>query len=119
MSSHDSLINVARTLGYTQDQIKEVTSALNTGAAILASADRERMTQLVSPVQAGSQSARHAAQLRKLDQTIYHASGCKWRLPTDGSLVDELELNRAIANAALDTRSAIRAGLYELSLIRR
>ena len=44
MSSHDSLINVARTLGYTQDQIKEVTSALNTGAAILASADRERMT---------------------------------------------------------------------------
>jgi hypothetical protein len=117
--SDQQLLSLLRGLGYSATAIKAISAAAEAVEIESISSRRGDLTQLISPVQAASQSARHAAQLRKFDQTIFHASGCKWRLPTDGSLVDELELNRAIANAAIDSRAAIRAGLYELGLIRR
>jgi hypothetical protein len=115
--SDQALLNTLKALNYDNATIKAIMAAAETAEIERLQASRGDVTELLTPVQAASKSAKHAAQLRQLDRTIYNASGCRWHLPTDGSTVDLLELNRAIGNAPIDTRAAIRCGLHQLGLI--
>ncbi len=117
MSKNHQLVELLKGLGYDNNVIRKIAEAADTTEIEALRASRDMMTQLLSPLQAAAQSRRHAALLCQLDGQIYHASGCKYRLPMDGTHVNIHELDKAIRAADIDTRMRIKSGLRALGRI--
>ncbi len=114
--SNPQLLSVLKTMGFSNNEIRKITAAAESAEIDSIRATRGDLTELPTPMACASRSARHAALLRQLDSTIFHCSACTYRLPKDQP-VDLLQVERAIRNADIPTRAAIKSGLRELGLI--
>ncbi len=117
MSSHDSIIQVASTLGYSTSEISQMTQALNQGAAIRAAADRSKMVELPSPMAAAASDPKKGRLIAQICSQIKNATGFKYTLPPDRP-VDEDALNVALRGAPVDLRMGIKENLFRCGLIK-
>lgn len=112
-----SLADTLKVLGYDNESIRKITAAADAAEIQRVEASRAGLQELLTPIQCASQSPRIAAQVKRVDSEIYHASGCTWRLPTDGSHVNVHDVDKAIRNADIDSRMRIKSTLAGLKMI--
>lgn len=119
LMKHESLIGVARHLGYTDTDIAKIVQALDGGGVVIrAQADTTHhdLKRWPTPLQAAAESPDKLKIIHKTRGMIRHISSCRYDLPMDRP-VDLKELNSAISAGPIEDRMAIKGNLALCGLI--
>ena len=117
MSHHHALIEFAKSLGYSDEELKGLTIGLNEVVAIQATANHRKMTELQTPIEACAESPKHRMAVIKANSLVKKLSGMKYSLEPLDQPVDVRKLNEAIRDGDVTDRMDLRTQLANLNLI--